>query len=382
MLALGIEGSIETSSGVIMNGGIFSLGSACGSCTSPDGLWRWGGAVNIKSLSGDSGTVNMYSKDLNITSPGNNDKLGADITGNGGTITVFAGQDAQYAKEGFGGNVSGQLNLVTYAGATDVYNEMDYSGATTVKYGGRLHIYGSVPNTSNVTIEDGGLLNGAGTIGSRNSTTYIQTGGTIESGYAANPRDDLKIGGNLTVDGTSDFTRTTSQHGGLIKVGGDLTLNGEVLAHSSFDYVGSGVRTLYLYEGTVQTGDKLSLNVYGTPQGGTDSFQIGHHQVNLVEANSTDNLSLWNGTHMTPTNQVEGGSGVWKQDDTAQTNWTNAAGTESAPWAAGSYAIFQHSTASSPENGAITVAGTVDVGGMQFTPAHNGNDTQSYYLIP
>ncbi|MCT6855129.1 MAG: hypothetical protein M3Z59_01805, partial [Bombella apis] len=45
-----------------------------------------GGAVNIKSLSGDSGTVNMYSKDLNITSPGNNDKLGADITGNGGTI--------------------------------------------------------------------------------------------------------------------------------------------------------------------------------------------------------------------------------------------------------------------------------------------------------
>ncbi|OOL18189.1 hypothetical protein AL01_05050, partial [Bombella intestini] len=360
----------------------------------------------------NNATVNLGGNTLNIASAiGSN---GAIFQGDGGTLIISGTSqalngtirqtpvDSETNSDGTtsGGTTTSKdttkgVNLV--ANATDVtLNEgksFSYTGSTTVNSGSNLHVNGNNYGTSSVVVHDGGKLDGTGNIGSTSSTTTIEQNGTITPGTSDLHRGTLGIGGNLIVNGTSDFSGVQDNGSGKLSNGtvfvgsetnGNLTLGGTVKAVDLSFQQGSGVQTLYRYTQQL-TLDNPTLKMYQTT-GAEDPnnksvLQAGNHQVNLVAANTGDNLTFWNGSTTTANNQVNGGDGTWTQ---GQTNWTTSNGDKSAAWQQNAYAIFGQASDSALQQNSkhafkVTVAGNVDVGGMQFSQTTRPS---SYSVIP
>ncbi len=360
----------------------------------------------------NNATVNLGGNTLNIASAiGSN---GAIFQGDGGTLIISGTSqalngtirqtpvDSETNSDGTtsGGTTTSKdttkgVNLV--ANATDVTlnsgKSFSYTGSTTVNSGSNLHVNGNNYGTSSVVVHDGGKLDGTGNIGSTSSTTTIEQNGTITPGTSDLHRGTLGIGGNLIVNGTSDFSGVQDNGSGKLSNGtvfvgsetnGNLTLGGTVKAVDLSFQQGSGVQTLYRYTQQL-TLDNPTLKMYQTT-GAEDPnnksvLQAGNHQVNLVAANTGDNLTFWNGSTTTANGQVNGGDGTWTQ---GQTNWTTSNGDKSAAWQKNAYAIFGQASDSAiqqnPEHAfKVTVAGNVDVGGMQFSQTTRPS---SYSVIP
>ncbi|WP_182081605.1 autotransporter-associated beta strand repeat-containing protein [Bombella favorum] len=360
----------------------------------------------------NNATVNLGGNTLNIASAiGSN---GAIFQGDGGTLIISGTSqalngtirqtpvDSETNSDGTtsGGTTTSKdttkgVNLV--ANATDVTlnsgKSFSYTGSTTVNSGSNLHVNGNNYGTSSVVVHDDGKLDGTGNIGSTSSTTTIEQNGTITPGTSDLHRGTLGIGGNLIVNGTSDFSGVQDNGSGKLSNGtvfvgsetnGNLTLGGTVKAVDLSFQQGSGVQTLYRYTQQL-TLDNPTLKMYQTT-GAEDPnnksvLQAGNHQVNLVAANTGDNLTFWNGSTTTANGQVNGGDGTWTQ---GQTNWTTSNGDKSAAWQKNAYAIFGQASDSAiqqnPEHAfKVTVAGNVDVGGMQFSQTTRPS---SYSVIP
>ena len=374
--------------------------------------------VSIASIGwGNNGaTVNLGGNTLNIVSAiGSN---GATFQGDGGTIVVSG------ASQAFNGTIqqtpvddgttsdgttsSGTptnkdttkgVNLVANAAnvTLNAGRTFSYTGTTTVNSGSTLHVNGNSYGTTSIVVNDGGKLDGTGNIGGVSSTTTIAKNATIAPGTSDLLRGTLGIGGGLTVNGTSDFSGVQSNSSGKLSNGtifvggdrsGDLTLGGTVKAVDLSFQQGSGIQTLYRYTQNLNW-DNPTLKVYQT-SGAEDPnnksvLQGGNHQVNLVTANTGDNLTFWNGnttsTSTTTDHHIDAGDGTWTQ---GKTNWTTANGDQSSAWQEKGYAIFgQVSDNAAQQNTKhaynVTVDGNVDVAGMQFSQTTRPS---SYSIIP
>ncbi|WP_245502431.1 autotransporter domain-containing protein [Bradyrhizobium betae] len=175
----GSDGSIATSSNVIVNGIFDTQGLNAG--------------TSIKSLAG-SGNVNLGANTLTITA-GNGTFAGViDDAGAGGGLTIAGGTQ-------------------TLTGANT------YTGATTIN-GGKLVVDGSIASAT--TVNTGGTLAGSGTVAG-----VAVNGGTLAPGSTASPFGTLTINGSLTFTAASTYlVQVSSTSASLASVTGAANLGG------------------------------------------------------------------------------------------------------------------------------------------------------------
>ncbi|RUU04852.1 autotransporter outer membrane beta-barrel domain-containing protein, partial [Mesorhizobium sp. USDA-HM6] len=146
----------------------------------------------------------------------------------------------------------------------------------------------------------------------------------------------------------------------LINVGGNLTLDGTLnVTQTPGGTFGPGVYRVFNYEGSLADNGLNVTDPNYFVQTAVDK------QVNLVNSTGLV-LSFWDGDAGPHSNSaVNGGDGTWRA--AGDTNWTDSTGLFAAPFANGSFAIFQGAA------GTVTVdntGGQVQATGMQF--ATNG----------
>jgi fibronectin-binding autotransporter adhesin len=248
-------------------------------------------------------------------------------------------------------------------GTTILAAANSYSGTTTIS-GGTLLVQGDQSTATGDTRVAAGTLSGTGVIGGNVS---VAGGATLAPGALSGAPGVLTVKGDLALDPGAivnvDLGQANAVGGplnDLIRVGGDLTLNGTLnVAQTAGGGFGPGVYRVISYDGDL-LGGTLAL---GTLPGGTQTTVQTSiaHQVNLVNA-ATTTLTFWDGDAGGRNDgTVDGGDGMWRA--TGDDNWTTAAGDSNAPYASGRFPIF----AGTP--GTVTVdgsAGPVTVSGMQF----------------
>ncbi|TPI21035.1 autotransporter-associated beta strand repeat-containing protein [Mesorhizobium sp. B4-1-1] len=260
----------------------------------------------------------------------------------------------------FGGAISGTgaVNKLG-TGITTLTGNNSYSGATNVNAGTLLINGNQSGATGPTSVASGATLGGTGTIG---GSVTVADGGTLAPGGAGNIPGTLTINGNLALGNSNlnvDFGQANVPGGplnDLINVGGNLTLDGTLnVTQSPGGTLGPGVYRIINYNGT------LADN--GLTASDPDYFVQTSvaNQVNLVNSAGLT-LSYWDGNAGPASNgAVNGGSGTWLA--AGDQNWTDITGTFAAPFANGSFAIFQGAA------GTVTVDGTngpVLAAGMQF----------------
>jgi len=293
----------------------------------------------IRSLAG-SGAVNVGARTLTLTAA--DDTFAGQLNGNGG-FEVAGGSET----------------LTGDSGA--------FAGNTTVN-GGELWVNGVLGTAgTSARVNSGALLGGSGRIG---GDLTVADGGLLV------PGPESAIPGELTIDGDLDLAPTATMRflfgqsgvpGGplndLITVGGNLVLDGTLDVETSpggvFD---PGVYRVIDYSGSlVDRG--LDLGILPPALSAIRVQTSVSNQVNLVLAPPGTTLSFWDGAAGPKNNAiVNGGDGIW-QSSAGNDNWTDANGVVNAPFADGSFAVFQGTT------GTVTVdddRGAVRVSGMQF----------------
>lgn len=261
------------------------------------------------------------------------------------------GTDYEFAPAIAGG---GTINQV--AGLTHLTGDSAGFAGTTAISGGTLEIDGRLGGAINVTA--GGRLGGSGTIGG----DVTVTGGAIAPG---NSPGTLTIAGDLSLDAASTLDLEFGESnvvGGpmndLIKVGGDLTLDGTVdvtvTAGGTFE---PGLYRIITYGGAL---NDQGLAIGTTPAGATTLVQTSiPGQVNLINTGGLP-INFWDGDAAgnSGNNQVDGGSGNWTG---AGLNWTTETGAVNSVFGLDQFLIF----AGAP--GAVNV-GTVNInsGNLQF----------------
>lgn len=330
-------GAITLSDGGVLNAGSFT--SAVGA--NRTAIINIGGAEGAAAAA--PGTLNVASLPL-----GNRARLNFNHTStNYSFATPLSG--------------AGAINQV--AGVTHLTGTSSaYTGVTTVS-GGELQVDGTLGGaTSSVAVNGGGVLGGSGTIGGN----VAVAGGVLAPG---NSPGTLTIAGNLTLAPASllDFEFGLSNVVGgpmndLVKVGGDLTLDGAidvtVTAGGVFD---AGLYRVISYD-PAKTFTDNGLTIGATPPGSTVSVQTAiPGQVNLINTAGLP-VNFWDGDGAGNSGNgvVNGGAGAWTA---ASPNWTTATGAVNTAYTPGSFVIF----AAAP--GAVSLdnsAGALQVGGMQF----------------
>lgn len=282
--------------------------------------------------------------------------------GVGGGRVNFNHTDSNYE---FATPISGPGAINQVAGVTHLSGENSgFTGTTTVS-GGALHVGQTLGGaTSSVAVSSGGVLGGSGTIGG----DVAVTDGVIAPG---NSPGTLTIAGDLSLTPASlldvEFGLSNVVGGpmnDLVKVGGDLTLDGtidvSVTAGGVFD---AGLYRVINYGGAL-SGPGLTLGA--TPPGATVSVQTAiPGQINLVNTAGLA-VNFWDGGDLVGDILIDGGDGTWRA---SPANWTTATGAANAAFTAASFAIF----AGAP--GTVTVDGSegpIGVSGMQF--ASDGGD--------
>ncbi|WP_181175673.1 autotransporter-associated beta strand repeat-containing protein [Mesorhizobium sp. B2-3-4] len=248
-------------------------------------------------------------------------------------------------------------------GVTTLTGNNSYAGATNVNAGTLLVNGNQSGATGPTTVAAGATLGGTGTIG---GSVTVADGGTLAPGAAGNSPGTLTIAGNLALGNSNlkvNFGQADVVGGPLndaINVGGNLTLDGTLnVTQSPGGTLGPGIYRVISYNGSLTDN---GLNV-------TDANYFVQtsvaNQVNLV--NSTGlTLSYWDGDAGPHSDGVvNGGNGSWQA--AGDQNWTDIGGVFAAPFANGSFAVFQGTA------GTVTVDNTngqVQAAGMQF--ASNG----------
>ncbi|RUX64489.1 autotransporter-associated beta strand repeat-containing protein, partial [Mesorhizobium sp. M7A.F.Ca.CA.004.08.2.1] len=190
----------------------------------------------------------------------------------------------------------------------------------------------------------------------------VADGGTLSAGGAGSMPGTLTINGNLALGNSNlnvDFGQANVPGGALndlINVGGNLTLDGTLnITKTSGGSFGPGIYRVFNYGGSLIDN---GLNVTDPNYFVQTSVA---NQVNLVNSAGLT-LSYWDGDAGPHSNgAVNGGNGTWRA--AGDQNWTDSTGLFAAPFANGSFAIFQGTA------GTVTVDGTngpVLAAGMQF----------------
>lgn len=252
------------------------------------------------------------------------------------------------------GNLSGtgnlskvQGNTLTIAGAVN-----DFGGALTVNGGtvlvnGVLGNAGAVVNVGNLaSLGVTAILGGTGTIA---GTVNVNNGGTLAAGQSPGT---LTVGTlNLNSGSTTSFELGEAGVAGganndLIRVTGNLALNGGGISVVRGTGFSAGQYTLFEFGTLSGAIGNMTLNPIGGGFGG--SLALGTGTVLLNVAGAADQVH-WNGSTFAPAGTIVGGNGTW---NLTSTNFSNAAGNVSGPWAGnGALAIFGGENA-----GTVTIA--------------------------
>jgi autotransporter-associated beta strand protein len=223
----------------------------------------------------------------------------------------------------------------------------------------------TTPGALMLTVAAGGELQGGGTIAGS-----VAVNGTLRPGNNPAPGDigNLSVQGNLTLNAGSNtiFQLNTPQVIGgptndLITVGGSLTVNaGAGLT------VGPAVSGYYRLFNVTLGITGVPANFVVTPPGGStanvEMIASGPNQVNLLLRNGNQSVQFFDAADNTGAGAgPQGGAGAWNATDT---NWTQSAGVINDFWRSG-VSVFGGA------GGAVTVTGTQNVEGLQFTvPGH------------
>ncbi|WP_165937826.1 autotransporter-associated beta strand repeat-containing protein [Methylobacterium segetis] len=277
--------------------------------------------------------------------------------------------------------VAGTLALGTVSGA-GTFNKLDtgtwtltgqtvapLAGMTANVNGGTLAINGvfgdTATNSATVTVNTGGTLHGSGTVA---GSVVVNNGGTVSAG---NSPGTLTVAGNYTLNAgsTSLFELGASGVVGgasndLINVGGNLTLGG------TLTLVDTSTPANPLVSGSYRLFNYAQVNPAGTVSGSFATVNAAPGstalvyttiptQVNVLLSNGGQSVQFWDGADTTGAAAGgQGGTGTW---NATNTNWTTLPGGQiNDQWRSG-VGIFGGTA------GTVTVAGTQNVQGLQFT---------------
>jgi fibronectin-binding autotransporter adhesin len=278
--------------------------------------------------------------------------------GIGGGSINFNHTDADYT---FATPISGLGAINQVAGVTHLTGaSAGFTGTTTVS-GGELRVDGTLGDaTSSVVVNNGGVLGGSAAIGG----DVAVTDGVLAPG---NSPGTLTIAGNLTLAPASlldvEFGLSNVVGGpmnDLVKVGGDLTLDGTIdVTVSPGGVFDAGLYRVINYGGVLTDN---GLTIGATPPGSAVTVQTAlPGQVNLINtAGFTVNFWDGDGAGSSGNNLLDGGAGTWTAVDT---NWTIQTGAVNTHYDPGSFVVFTGAP------GAVSIdntTGVVRAGGLQF----------------
>lgn len=337
-----LTGANSYSGGTLINGGTIRIGSDANLGDASGGLSLGGGTLHTTADIISARTVTLIGDGVFRSDVGTTLTLTGPIGGAGGLTKAGAG-------------------TLTLGGSGS------FAGATTVE-AGTLFVNGDYSAAMGATsVAAGATLGGTGTIG---GNVDFASGATLAPG--AGGTGTLTVGGNLSLAAGTQLDFELGQAGvaggalnDLVNVGGNLILDGVlnvgIPTGGAFDV---GTYRLFNYGGTL-TNNGVTIGTM--PTGANTNVQTSvTGQVNLVNSGGLT-LNFWDGAAGPKVDGViNGGDGVW-QSSTGNSNWTDATGNLSAPYADGAFAIFGGSA------GTVTVdnaPGVVSATGMQF--ATNG----------
>ncbi|GJE57434.1 autotransporter-associated beta strand repeat-containing protein [Methylobacterium thuringiense] len=357
VLTTGRNGTADTFAGNIGPGGNGALTKTGTGTLTLSGANTYTGATTVS-----GGTLQI----------GNGGRIGQNADGTvfsnvataGGTLAI-ARSDAYT----YGGLVTGSGTLAQTGNGTTTLTGINGTGAqftgTANVTAGTLAVNGTfgdtAGNTAIVNVNTNGTLHGTGTIA---GSVVVGSGGTVSAG---NSPGTLTVGGNYTLDAGSTSLFEFGSAGvvggannDLIRVDGNLRLGGTLSLVSATNAASapvSGAYRLYDYGGTLAG----TFGTVTTPSAGSTALVYTNipTQVNVLLTNGNQSVQYFDGADTTgATAGGQGGTGTW---NTANTNWTTLPGGQvNDVWRSG-VGIFGGTV------GTVTVAGTQDIQGLQFT---------------
>jgi len=239
------------------------------------------------------------------------------------------------------------------SGTTTITSISDYTGPTTVQAGTLLiNGLGRLVN-SDVTVKRGATLGGDGEV---SNAVTIEQGGILSLSATSfqNPGDFILGSLDLDTGSRTIFQLLTAPSSSSASAfAGNLNLDNGFLfdlnTNASFT---TGRYNLMAYN--TLTGNPGSV-VFGIAPAGFNLSLSTSGGVLLLNADYTG-LQFWNGSHTTPNQTVNGGSGVW---NTTSTNWTDAEGNTAQPWS-NLTAVFAGTA------GDVHLTGPISIAGMHF----------------
>ncbi|KTT22332.1 autotransporter-associated beta strand repeat-containing protein [Pseudacidovorax intermedius] len=316
-VTLTVSGTLDSSSGSGAgsgSGGFTKLGTGVMLLSTAGHTYTGSTAVN-------AGTLRIGATDAIPTTSPVSVGSGATLDLNGNNQSLSGGLSAASGTVALGG---GTLTL----SADSSIGNVTGSGTITVT-GGTLTLPAGF-SAGNVTI----MLKG-GKLALAAGQTY-SVGGLTTDSSVTNAAVDMSSAGNAS------FTATT------------LTIN-SALAVTNWT-AGSD----HLYAGSINGGPArntanvapLNSVTLGSNAASATYWASGTNELLVASA-----MTYWDGPAANTTS-VEGGAGTWG----TASNWTTSAGTLNGPWAGGTNVANFTAT-----GGAVTVSGTQNVGGMNFT---------------
>jgi len=331
-----LAGANSFTGGVAINGGTLRIASDANLGAAAGGLSFNGGTLDTTADVSSARAVNLAGQAVFSTDAGTTTTLTGNITGAGGLGKADTG-------------------TLVLAGAGS------YTGGATVGQGTLLVNGDHGAATGLMTIGGGATLGGTGTIGGD-----VILNGTLAPG--AGSVGTLTINGDLAIGSTAilayEFGQANVTGGALndlVKVGGDLTLDGTInVTVPASGAFGAGIYRVFNYGGAL-TDNGLTLGAL--PAAGAVTVQTSiAGQVNLVNASGLA-LSFWDGAGGPKNNgAINGGAGVWQAGGAAD-NWTDAGGAVNAAYSNSAFAVFAGTS------GTVTVdngLGQVSAAGLQF----------------
>ncbi|MEL7690744.1 autotransporter-associated beta strand repeat-containing protein [Citromicrobium bathyomarinum] len=288
---------------------------------------------------------------------------GLTVAGVFGSNTLSVGGDDTSTT--FGGTLGeafgGTLGLTkTGTGTLTLTGANTYSGGTNVA-GGTLLVNGDQSTATGLTsVFDGATLGGNGTIG---GDVTLADGASLNPGTSPGT---LTINGNLALSSGSILNFEFGEAGvaggslnDLVNVGGDLTLDGTLnVSRTAGGTFGAGIYRMFNYDGAL-TDNGLVLG--SAPTANLYIQTSVANQVNLINTVGMT-FGFWDGAAGASNGTIDGGDGVW-QNSTGNLNWTGANGAFNGAYDDGTYAIFQGAA------GTVTIdtsLGDVTASGAQF----------------
>lgn len=355
-----LSGDIENDSALVMNR---SDDLTYSKSISGSGTFEKRGAGKL-TLTGDSdytGTTTITAGTLEIGAGGATGSIDSDIA-NSGALVFNRSNDIDFTKVLSG---SGSLEKKGAGNLVLSGDSSTFAGTTMVSAGGLVvdgtlgfAAVGEQPGSGNVTVASGAWLGGDGYIG---GNTTISNGGAL----VGTQGDTLTFGGNLTLATGAvvnvSYGAPDADVGSLFSVHGDLTLNSNTVNIASLGGFGPGQYKLFNSSGTISGASGLTAGTLPDGVQAIDiSFNTSGNDVYITNAQGMS-LTYWDGSVVSESTGLTGGSGTWSA---TTTNWTGETGGLHGGWNSARFAIFAGDT-----GGTVTVDatdGAISTLGMQF----------------